>query len=143
MEKIFYLAKFYGGINTFALVLLIVGWIVLVITGIVYLARHCDSCYRDDDEDKRYDRSMFIIAKVSLFVAVISTFIYIIIPDRKTYLLMSGGKVVDKYVEDSQWVKDAPEGTVKLLNDYLKEELDQLKSRNDNNTRRNYDNSSL
>ena len=56
---------------------------------------------------------------------------------------MSGGKVVDKYVEDSQWVKDAPEGTVKLLNDYLKEELDQLKSSNDNNTRRNYDDSSL
>lgn len=127
MEKIFYLAKFYGGISTFSLVILIFGWLTLIITGIVFLVRHCDYYYRDDKDNARYDKSMFIIAKVSFIAAVVATSVYIIVPDRKTYLLMSAGKVTDKYIEDGQWIKDAPEETVKLLNDYLKEELDQLK----------------
>ena len=121
MEKIFYLANVFEGINLLATILMIVGCIVCVVFGIMYISARINNEVTKDD-----DKFMKALMKPTLIITVVSILCAVFVPGRKTYLLMSAGKIVDKVAENDPKVKDIPKNTIELLGSFLQSELQKL-----------------
>ena len=121
MEKIFYLANVFEGINLLATILMIVGCIVCVVFGIMYISARINNEVTKDD-----DKYMKALMKPTLIITVISILCVVFVPGRKTYLLMSAGKIVDKVAANDPKVRDIPKNTIELLGSFLQSELQKL-----------------
>ena len=121
MEKIFYLANVFEGINLLATILMIVGCIVCVVFGIMYISARINNEVTKDD-----DKFMKALMKPTLIITVISILCVVFVPGRKTYLLMSAGKIVDKVAANDPKVRDIPKNTIELLGSFLQSELQKL-----------------
>ena len=123
MEKLFYLAKVFDGLNT-------VGTVFLVITAILlcFLIPMKYYCYDEDDNEwstmSKWIRRCWTVLIISL------TFV-IFIPDKKTFLFMVGGKAVDTLVEKTD-IEEIPGNTIDLLNEYIKVETENVKNKHTN-----------
>lgn len=121
MEKIFYLANVFEGINLLATILMIVGCIVCVVFGIMYISARINN-----EVTKGDDKFMKALMKPTLIITVVSILCVVFVPGRKTYLLMSAGKIVDKVAANDPKVRDIPKNTIELLGSFLQSELQKL-----------------
>jgi predicted CDP-diglyceride synthetase/phosphatidate cytidylyltransferase len=121
MEKIFYLAQVFNGLNTLGIVFLVLFAIVLIACIPI---KYCN--YDPEDEEwtilsKWIRRAWWVVAISCLFV--------IFVPEKKTFLFMVGGKAVDELVEHTD-IEEIPGNTVNLLNEYIKAETENVKAKN-------------
>lgn len=127
MEKIFYLASIFEGLKALVTVLEILGGVVIVVLGFMYFqAKVNNNCTKEDD------KLMKKILRPTIIIVVVSVLVDIFVPGRKTYLLMSAGKVVDKVAKDDPNVKDIPKNTIQLLDSFLQSELQKLEDNKNN-----------
>lgn len=122
MEKIFYLAQVFNGLNIVSNILLI----LLGITAIgmtIYCCSECDPEYEPDKRFFKVTRRLW----VGLAIAILGV---IFVPSKQTYLFMVGGRVVDKTIENNPQIKDIPGNTLDLLNEYIKTSTEKLREKN-------------
>ena len=125
MEKIFYLAQVLGGLNT----------LCAVLTGIlsatfIFIAIEIIISKSEGDETPKEMTKMFNAIPLILIISIIGI---IFIPSKQTFLFMIGGKAVDSIVEENPEVKELPENTLNLLNEYIKAETEKVKAKNEKN----------
>lgn len=120
MEKIFYLAQVCGSLSALSKVIMIISTIVCVLSAILY-------CCANEDYDETEVKVCSKLCKISLLFVIISTLLVVFVPDKKTFLFMVGGYVVDSVVEDHPNVKEIPGNTLDLLNEYIKTTTEELK----------------
>lgn len=126
----FYLSELFGSIDVFCTIAAVlfgiatvVGWIGRANINAVNKNR-----YNDYEEEKDVWRKVSKWATTCLIVFVI---LATIIPTKKTYLLMMGGKVVDMTIENNPKLKEMPGKTIDLLNSWIEEETRNLKKKNE------------
>ena len=113
MEKFFYFASVFGGLKNVLIFALIICCIVAITYGIMYAEDR-------DKDDKKSSKKYFIIA-------LILSVIVIFVPGKKTYILMTGGKLVDELIEGNEKVKELPSKTIDLLDAELEKLLKDAK----------------
>ena len=116
MEKLFYFSNVLDGLNTLFVVLMILAGISAVAFLIFAISEY------DEDDVKKYVKAT-IASVVVFFVSILGI---IFVPDKKTYLLMKGGKAVDVAIENNEEIRDIPENTLNLLNEYIKTVTNEL-----------------
>ena len=124
MENIFYIANVLNGIQTFLTTFLVlsIGFTIACFIGTLV---YTDAIYEDEVKMfKVFKKSFFI----SIIIIIISSLCMIFVPDKKTYLLMTGAKVVEQTIENNPTIKEIPINTLDLLNEYIKEETKKLKN---------------
>lgn len=124
MEKIFYFAQVCNSLSNLSIVLLIVFGITLLISSIFYICAKGDC---DDDAAEISGR----VCKISAPIVIIAALMAIFVPNKKTFLFMVGGRVVDSIVDDHPEVKEIPGNTLDLLNEYIKTATTDLKQKKD------------
>jgi hypothetical protein len=115
MEKIIYMAELLGNLHTLFKVLMIVGWVAFVIVFLIAGECGCFDCNESDD------CVIKTILKALAIVAIISTFVTVFLPTKKTYLRMNGEKITKELKENSRWKKELPEDMVIELEEWTKE----------------------
>lgn len=122
MERMFYLAELIGSLDKVCTGLAIVFFIAMVIG---WVGRAISSSC-DDYTDK--DRKIFrLVSRYATIFGIIFILSAVILPSKKTYLLMMGGKVVDMTVENNPQLKEIPGKTIDLLNARIEEETRNIK----------------
>ena len=121
MEKIFYLAQVFNGLNTLGIVFLVVFTLALVVCMPLKYSMY-------DENDKEWEILSTWI-KRSWWMVAISSMLVIFVPEKKTFLFMVGGKAVDELVDHTD-IEEVPGNTVNLLNEYIKAETEKVKERN-------------
>ena len=119
MEKIFYLAQVVNGLSTVFTVFLIISSVISVILLIGY------ACEKSEG-NKEADSLLKIVKKV-LVVFIISLVGAVFVPSKETFLFMVGGSVVDQAMEHKPEIKELPENTLELLNEYIKTATDKVR----------------
>ena len=113
MEKFFYFYYLIGALNNL-LAIFIVACILMIIGLIAWE-------YETFDNEKRARKAINKVFISGIIAAVLLVFI----PSKKTFLLMSGAKVVDTFIENNGEVKEIPAKTINLINTYLDELLEE------------------
>ena len=121
MEKIFYLAQVFNGLNTLGIVFLVVFTLALVVCMPLKYSMY-------DENDKEWEILSTWI-KRSWWMVAISSMLVIFVPEKKTFLFMVGGKAVDELVDNTD-IEEVPNNTINLLNEYIKAETEKVKERN-------------
>lgn len=121
MEKIFYLAQVFNGLNTLGIVFLVVFTLALVVCMPLKYSMY-------DENDKEWEILSTWI-KRSWWMVAISSMLVIFVPEKKTFLFMVGGKAVDELVDHTD-IEEVPNNTINLLNEYIKAETEKVKERN-------------
>lgn len=121
MEKIFYLAQVFNGLNTLGIVFLVVFTLALVVCMPLKYSMY-------DENDKEWGILSTWI-KRSWWMVAISSMLVIFVPEKKTFLFMVGGKAVDELVDNTN-IEEVPSNTINLLNEYIKAETEKVKERN-------------
>ena len=121
MEKIFYLAQVFNGLNTLGIVFLVVFTLALVVCMPLKYSMY-------DENDKEWEILSTWI-KRSWWMVAISSMLVIFVPEKKTFLFMVGGKAVDELVDHTD-IEEVPNNTINLLNEYIKAETEKVKARN-------------
>lgn len=122
IEKLFYLAKVFDGLNVVFQVFLVISAIVFVVATIVALAN-----YYDEGEKSEYYKTSSKWAKILFPIVLFNIIGYIFIPDKETYLFMMGGKVVDTTIQNNPEIKELPGNTINLLNEFIEAETDKIR----------------
>ena len=130
MERMFYIAELVGSINLFCTIAAVLfgistvaGWI-----GRAIINALDSNTYSNYAEEKRVWK---MVSKWATILLTIFTISATIIPSKKTYLLMMGGKVVDMTVENNPQLKEIPGKTIDLLNAWIEEETKSLVEKNE------------
>ena len=121
MEKIFYLAQVFNGLNTLGIVFLVVFTLALVVCMPLKYSMY-------DENDKEWEILSTWI-KRSWWMVAISSMLVIFVPEKKTFLFMVGGKAVDELVDNTD-IEEVPNNTINLLNEYIKAETEKVRERN-------------
>lgn len=121
MEKLFYLAQVFDGLNIVGTVFLFLSAIALTVAVITKLVNY-------DPEDEEYEMLTKWSRKFA-WILVISIMIEIFVPSKRTYLFMIGGKAVDTLVDQTN-IGEIPGNTINLLNEYIKAETENVKNKN-------------
>lgn len=121
MEKIFYLAQVFNGLNTLGIVFLVVFTLALVVCMPLKYSMY-------DENDKEWEILSTWI-KRSWWMVAISSMLVIFVPEKKTFLFMVGGKAVDELVDHTD-IEEVPNNTINLLNEYIKAETEKVRERN-------------
>lgn len=121
MEKIFYLAQVFNGLNTLGIVFLVVFTLALVVCMPLKYSMY-------DENDKEWEILSTWI-KRSWWMVAISSMLVIFVPEKKTFLFMVGGKAVDELVDNTN-IEEVPSNTINLLNEYIKAETEKVRERN-------------
>lgn len=121
MEKIFYLAQVFNGLNTLGIVLIVVFTVALAV---FIPVKYCNF----DPEDHEWNALTKWI-KRSWWIVFIASLLVIFVPEKKTFLFMVGGKAVDSLVDHTD-IEEVPSNTINLLNEYIKAETERVKERN-------------
>jgi hypothetical protein len=128
MEKMFYLAELIGSLDKFSIGFAIIFSMAMAIGWIGRVISNCGSDYTEDD--KKIFKQLSKYATIFGIIFILSA---IILPSKKTYLLMMGGKVVDLTIENNPQLKEVPEKTINLLNTWIEEETKNIKKENEGN----------
>ena len=124
MEKIFYYASVFETFRIIAGLILAIGLIAFIGFFIYAIDEYVHY-------GKNEDLSFFIKADaLCLLIVLFSSLIVVFIPSRETYLLMKGGKVVDTAINNNEDLKNIPENTLNLLNEYIKTVTEELSEEN-------------
>ena len=118
MEKLFYFAQIFEGIN------------VLVIIGIVFsviVLLYCFIQYCDDE----FTNKVRITCKKGWIGLIISILLVVFIPTKRTFLFMMGGRAVDSIISNNPEIKELPGNTLNLLNEYIKVETEKLNKKDE------------
>lgn len=121
MEKLFYLAQVFDGLNIVGTIFLFLSVIALTIV-IIYKLVEFDP---DDEEWEMLTKWSHKFA----WILVISIMIEIFVPTKRTYLFMICGKAVDTLVDQTN-IEEIPGNTINLLNEYIKAETENVKNKN-------------
>lgn len=135
MEKIFYLSQVIGGLHTmFGIILGICLCVALFVTiGTIMAAHEHDNPEEDYSFSTKEARDAYAEecllgykalkkwATILWTVVFISACVKIFVPTKQTFLFMLGGAVVDNAIEHKPEIKELPENTLNLLNEYIKE----------------------
>ena len=113
MEKLFYLAQIFGNLHSASIALFIASLIFLGILLIVWGAASCDL----DEDTVKISKKMI---KPTLICVIVGALLNIFVPSKETFLFMMGGKVVDSAISNNPEIKELPENTLNLLNEYIK-----------------------
>lgn len=106
-----------------------------IIATIVFLIYTIDSYTNyGKDEDTSFYKKCTILSAI---IAIVATIIVAFTPSRETYLLMKGGAVVDKAITNNGELKEIPENTLNLLNEYIKTVTGELKTETDEHSEDN------
>ena len=122
MDRIFYLAQIFDGLNTLFIILLIAATSV-GIAGLI------TSLFAIAEEQDKFAEIGLKISKWSGILAVIFALGLIFIPTKQTYLFMVGGRVIEQIVDDNPEIKELPGNTIELLNEYIKEETEEIRAK--------------
>ena len=125
MEKAFYLAQLFGGLNIVFTIFGAIFGVALIVTlvGRIISSNYEDpSCYFTEKEHIIWKRSN----KITTLLGIIFITLAVILPSKRTYLLMMSGKIVDMTIEQNPEVKEIPEKTIELLNTWLDQETKKL-----------------
>ena len=122
MEKLFYLAQVFDGLHITAIVFLVLAAITICIA-IPYKYIECDP----EDDDNSWEILTKLIRK-AWAVLIVSIIMVIFVPEKKTFLFMIGGKAVDTLVDNTN-IEEIPGNTINLLNEYIKAETENVKSK--------------
>lgn len=131
MEKAFYLAQLFGGLNIVFTIFGVIFGVALIVTlvGRVISSNYEDSsCNFTEKEHIIWKRSN----KITTLLGIIFITLAVILPSKRTYLLMMSGKIVDMTIEQNPEVKEIPEKTIELLNTWLDKEILELKKDKEN-----------
>ena len=137
MEKLFYFAKVFDGLNTVGIVFMVIAAIVLcILIPCKYVTKYEYSYGGKSDarEDKVNSCSRWICR--CWWILSIGIILTIFVPDKKTFLFMVGGKAVDTLVDKTD-IEEIPGNTINLLNEYIKAETDGIRQRNHDEQRLN------
>lgn len=140
MEKIFYLAQIIDGLHVFLAVIVVVSGFACIGTTIATI---CTAQSYDESDEYNVrghkDESLLIdyytLKKwaTRLWITVIVfTMSLIFVPSKQTYLFMVGGRVVDLAIEHNPDIKELPENTLNLLNEYIKTATDKISNKDSN-----------
>jgi hypothetical protein len=121
MEKIFYLAQVFNGLNTLGIVFLVVFTLALVVCIPLKYSQY-------EPEDAEWNVLSRWIRR-SWWVVAIASMLVIFVPEKKTFLFMVGGKAVDELVDNTN-IEEVPSNTINLLNEYIKAETEKVRERN-------------
>lgn len=124
MEKLFYLAQILGGLNTVFKILLVCSFILLFTALISWGIASCDL-------DEGMEKCSKKLIKPALIGIIVGALLNIFVPSKETFLFMVGGKVVDSAIANKPEIKELPENTLNLLNEYIKTATEQLKTKDD------------
>ena len=126
MEQIFYLAQAFGTIHNIGCTIASLSGLVLVVATIGIFANDT----KDGSElCKKISRRMAAIVSISLLFCAF-------MPRRETYLLMAGGRVIDMAAADSPEIKELPENTLNLLNEYIKQSTERIRDARENKSQK-------
>ena len=123
MENIFYFSQVFGVLNTILIIGFVLTTAVAVIALIAHTMNRCDDSMSEAETCMKWFKRSMIVA---FLFALPMTFI----PSKQTYLFMAGGKVVDDIVKNNPEVKDIPNNTLNLLNEYIKAETIKIRMAN-------------
>lgn len=121
MEKIFYFAQVFNGINTLSIILIVVSIVSIFILG------SCLICEISLDEDIVLGLKRAL--KHSIITCIIGALGLVFCPTKQTYLFMVGGRVVNELVENNPTIKEIPGNTIDLLNEYIKLETEKIRNK--------------
>ena len=121
MEKLFYLAQVFDGLN-------IVGTVFLVLSAGCLLGVILTKLIQYEPGDEEWDMMTRWSHKLAWTLAV-SIMLVVFIPTKKTYLFMIGGKAVDTLVDETN-IDEIPGNTIDFLNEYIKAETENIKNKN-------------
>ena len=122
MEKIFYLAYIFNAVRIIGIFMFVLGILGSAVFGI---SRYTDCEEKDDPAYPSMTKGLHLFIALLVVGAIITVFV----PDKKTYLFMKGGQYVDTLVEDNPDVKELPSNTISLINEYIKAETEDVKSK--------------
>lgn len=125
MEKIFYLAQVFQGLNVVGTVFLVMSTLAICIL----IPLKYSNFDPDEDSDTNVWKTLTRWIKRSWAVLVVSILMVVFIPEKKTFLFMVGGKAVDTLVDKTN-IEEIPGNTIDLLNEYIKAETENVKIRN-------------
>ena len=141
MEKIFYLAQVIGGLQTmFGIILGICMAVAIFVTiGAIVMAQDHDNPEENHGFSTKEARDAYVEESLLTYKALkkwatilwtvvfISACVKIFVPNKQTFLFMVGGAVVDNAIEHKPEIKELPENTLNLLNEYIKEATDDVR----------------
>jgi hypothetical protein len=118
MEKLFYLAHVCDILWSIGLVFSIISIVVVVF---LIISKYVDYHEYDDEWDllTKWIKRMSVILIISILTIIFC-------PNKKTFLFMMGGKVVDELVDKTN-IEELPNNTIELLNEYIKVETEKIK----------------
>ena len=122
IEKLFYLAKVFDGLNVVFQVFLVLSAILFVVATVIALAN-----YYDGGEEAEYYKTGSKWAKILFPILLLNIGAYIFTPDKETFLFMMGGKVVDTTIQNNPEIKELPGNTINLLNEFIEAETDKIR----------------
>jgi hypothetical protein len=125
MEKIFYLAQVFQGLNVVGTVFLVMSTIAIC----VLIPLKYSTLDPDEDSDTRTWKTITRWIRRSWSILIVSILMVVFIPEKKTFLFMVGGKAVDTLVDKTN-IEEIPGNTINLLNEYIKAETEGIKQRN-------------
>ena len=117
MEKFFYLGQVFdtiNGISIFAFILSMFG----IIGFTIYHAISRADFDEDDDEVIFSGKALLH----SIVAAIISGSVMLFVPNKETWYLMNGGKVIEE-IASNEKVKETASKTLDLINQYLDEKI--------------------
>lgn len=129
MERMFYISELVGSIDLFCTIAAALFGFATVAGWIGRAAINAqNNNYSNYAEEKKVWK---MVSKWATILLIIFTITATIIPSKKTYLLMMGGKVVDMTVENNPQLKEIPGKTIDLLNAWIEEETKSLVEKNE------------
>ena len=126
MEKFFYLGQLFDALNAIGAAIFIISACVALGFGIWYVAAKTNG-WDDDDSDVRVPKKT---ALYGLLVMAVSALIMVFVPEKETWYLMNGGKVIEE-IASNEKVKDTATKTLDLINEYLDRELNKNKDKDE------------
>lgn len=124
MEKIFYTAQVFEGL--YILMCVIFG-VCLATAFALMLFGYCSKVEDKEDETaKKYFHKM----RVWGAAALIGVLGMIFMPTKQTYIFMVGGRAVDEAISVNPEIKELPNNTLNLLNEYIKLETEKVREKN-------------
>lgn len=118
MEKFFYLGQVFDALNTISIAIFIFSVCTALGFGVWYVAAKTNG-WDDDDSEVKVPKKTTLY---SILVMIVFALIMAFVPEKETWYLMNGGKVIEE-VASNEKVKDTATKTLDLINEYLDREL--------------------